>query len=136
MQIRGFPQITPSPAMTLGGLRPGGRFTLYIEDLPDADARGVVVLYRRAGEWIVVFPELAEEEITLADLPSEQGKRRLDLSAGPEPGQQTWAIALPQVPGHVDWPLPADRRWRQVQQQIAQKRCPIVTEHVDVDASS
>ena len=71
--------------------------------IPEPTAHQVVVLYRRAGQWEVVFPERAGEVLPVTELDTDaQGRRVLELAARPEPGVQRWAVLLPSLDLAID----------------------------------
>lgn len=110
-------------AQVFGGrLRPGDRFRIALK-VPDAEARAVVVL-RRHTAWEVVFPTDANL-LRASELPLEGQERVLDLTAGPEAGQQIWGVALPTMDG-------IEPRWARLQQQIAAGAIPVTQVRIEV----
>jgi hypothetical protein len=122
-----------APALVMSeGLRAGDRFTVSLESREPPEQRLVVVLFRSPEGWGVVFPEAPEELLTLADLPRDAGGHLLELMAGPEPGVQRWAVALPRTTTPVDWSLAPAERWRPLRQSMASGQVPVLTLTVPV----
>lgn len=114
------------------GLAPGAHVGVYLEDLPDAEQRLVVVLLRGSGEWSVIFPEGIDDSTTLADLRLDpDGRRVLDLRAPATPGRWRFGVALPEVRS-IDLTLGLDARWTGLRDAIAQGHIPVFTTDVTV----
>lgn len=116
-------------------LRPGDRFSMRIDALPDAGLRRVVVLRKIDSGWDIVYPSAAGQTLTLTDLKQDtEGCFQLDLTVQSPPGRQRWAVALPEVAAKVDWSLPEDRRWRWLRDAVAGGGVPIAS--VDIEVAS
>ncbi|MCB9761183.1 MAG: hypothetical protein H6739_15185 [Alphaproteobacteria bacterium] len=99
----GWPRLEVAPAPRLShALRPGDRFTLHLDRLPDAQTHQLVVLVHEARRWRIIFPEGPEDRLPIDALPQDpRGRRILELSARPWAGRQRWALAFP----HLDFPF-------------------------------
>jgi len=131
----GAPEARVQLALHLGdgGLQPGDLFEVEVGPVADAEALAVVILYRGAGGWQVVFPEVAEEWTPLAEVPVQvDGARVLPLVARADPGHQAWAVALVPVDLAVDWSVEAEARWEPVRIGVRSGEIPVVTVEVVV----
>ncbi len=128
----GFGLSTAQAAVFGGELRAGDRFELRIDTpLERATDHVVLVLRRLAGAWQVVFPTDPDGTLTAADLPEKDGGRVLDVSAGPEPGRQRWAIAL--APREtLDWAARGAERFAAVIAGVARGEVPVASVEVAV----
>lgn len=116
-------------------LRPGDRFEIHIDPLPEPERRRVVVLRKGAPDWQVMFPTKVEHAITLKDLVQEDsGLYRLELSARRPAGHQRWAVALPWVESDVDWSAPGESLWRALRGDISTGRVPVASVDIQVSA--
>ena len=114
-------------------LRPGDRFSMRIDPIPDARVRRVIVLRKVDSGWDVVYPAAAEQALTLTDLKQDtDGCFQLDLTVQSPPGRQRWAVALPETAKSVDWSLPADSRWRWLRDAVAGGEVPIASVDIEV----
>jgi len=118
-------------------LAPGARFTVHLHVATDIDpAQMQVVVMRKATQWAVVWPRVPVEVLPLTRLPEDaSGQRRLELSAGPDPGTQRWAVALVSTGIPVDWNTPADStRWAAVREAMQAGEVPVLLVDVEVSA--
>jgi len=115
-----------------GPLQPGDRFVLLLDDVDD-ESRTVVVFFQEPTGWEVLFPLSQEEILLVRELPQDHdGRRRLELVARDQPGQQRWAVAQLDPEYALDWSLPAEERWREVRKGIVQGRVPVTSAVVEV----
>ncbi|MCB9742118.1 MAG: hypothetical protein H6741_00575 [Alphaproteobacteria bacterium] len=114
-------------------LRPGDRFHVRIDPLPEPERRRVVVLRRHGRAWDVVFPTRAAHELHLHQLEQEgDGSYRLDLTARGPAGRQRWAVALPWAEKIVDWDSPDEARWGELRQAVATGKVPVASVEITV----
>lgn len=126
-------QLAHGMVMAAGPLAPGDRFSVLLGPVPDAAERLVVVLLHEPEGWRVVFPSHPEESMRADEVPLEtDGTRRLDLAAGPHPGTQRWAVALPWLTLEIDWSLPPEERWSDVRAAVADGSVPVSAVRVEV----
>lgn len=126
LSIRRAPTATMSTEPE--SVRAGERFRLRIAPLDRPADRLLVVLYRGAADWEVVFPATPEEAVALSVLPAKpDGARYLDLVARAEP-QQRWAVALPlRADAAPDWAAPPAARWAALQETLRAGATPIAS---------
>ncbi|MCB9765423.1 MAG: hypothetical protein H6739_36955 [Alphaproteobacteria bacterium] len=114
------------------GLRPGDRFQVRIDPLPDPGARAVVVLRRAADGWAIRYPRGPREALRLDQLPRDElGAFPLDLRADADPGRQRWGVALPRIDHLVA--QPRGQEWAWLRRGAASGRVPVATVDVVVD---
>ncbi len=115
--------VAPVDVMSSGDLRPGERFAMRFDD-PDEEPRLLVVLHRENGRWHVLFPETEHDVMHSRELPTDdRGQRVLELAAGPEPGDQRWAVALPTPLQGPNWR--AEDPWSGMRDAMGRGEVPV-----------
>ena len=126
--------LSASAAPVMGDtIRPGDRFRVRV-DRTDDPKRRIRVLFRAGQRWQVMFPAGPDEELTVAELPTdESGKRHLDLVAQPPLGAQRWAVALCDPSETVDWSAAEGPRWAALRVGITAGQVPVAAVEVEVE---
>lgn len=125
--------VAVSPAPMLEALSPRELLEVYLPTRPDADQVAVVVLSRVEGEaWQVVFPQSADDWVTLSELEETPEGRRLMVSAGAGSGRQRWAALFPPRELEIDWSLPEDQRWEGLRAALLRGQLAPVTWQAEV----
>ncbi len=120
-----------------GDARPLGSGELFRIEVrvDDADRvpRRLLLLRRGAQGWAVVFPVTADEDVAVADIPTQpDGSRHVLARAGSEPGPQRWAVALPSAEISIDWEADVEERWTWLREDLARGLIPCTTVVVEV----
>jgi hypothetical protein len=133
--LRGFSVLERRSELLGEELRAGDPFELLIPPVAEPERRSIAVLYRGPeAPWRVLFPRSADDLLTLAELPVEDGSRRIDLVAQPEPGIQRWAVALPDRDLPVAWADTEETRWEALLRAVERGELPVASVDVVVSA--
>lgn len=131
LKLPGAPRAELRDASVMGGLGPGARFEIVMEEPPEPWRVRLVVLTRSEHDWEVIFPVDVEDDVPVAELPlAETGGRLIGLVAGPTPGRQRWALLYMDREPPLDWQAPPKQRWESVQRALECGLSPVVIERV------
>jgi len=121
-------------AMDSRRLPPGGRLRLSLPRNAEPAGGLVVVLWRGAGSWEVIFPRSPSEALDIRRLPRDQsGRRYLEVAARPGVSRQSWAMVIAPSEMWIDWEAPSEERWRPLRQALAAGQLQAGTATADVD---